>query len=254
MGGRFAGRVAAVTGGGSGIGAAVARRFAAEGAKVAILELAIEHAEGVRGEITDRGGAAVALATDVSSPASVSAAFAAIADRIGSLDVLVNCAGITLPAPLREMTDEQWRRVLAVNLKGTFLCAQAAAAVFRARRSGRIVNISSIALLGGPLGRVNYTASKAGVLGLTRALAMELAQYDVNVNAVAPGAVDTPMTAKAQTRERWQKVREVTPLGRIGRPEDIAAAVLFLASDDASFITGQCLFVCGGRSILGDAP
>lgn len=253
MTGRFAGRVAVITGAGSGIGAATARRFAAEGASVGILDLDRAGAGAVAAEIGAGGGTALALATDVAERASVEAAFAEIERRLGPIGVLVNDAGITRPAPFAEMTDAQWQAVLAVNLKGAFLCAQAAAAGFRERRAGRVVNLSSMAILAGPLGRANYTTSKAGVVGLTRALALELGPFGVTVNAIAPGFIDTPMTAAAQSPERRQRVLEITPLRRLGRPEDVAAAIVFLASDDASFITGQCLYVCGGRSILGDA-
>ncbi len=244
---RFKDRVAIVTGGGSGIGAATARRLSAEGAAVIVADANEAGAAKVAGAIEAAGGRAQALACDVSRKADAQAAVERALKTWGRLDVLVNNAGITRDATVKKLTEEQWDTVLAVNLKGTFLCCQAAMIPMMERNYGRIVNTASIAVLGN-FGQANYAASKAGVIGLTRTLALELARYQVTVNCVAPGATDTPMFAGVP-EEVKQKVVGGIPLRRMAKPEEIAALHAFLASDEAAYITGQVVFCDGGSSV-----
>jgi 3-oxoacyl-[acyl-carrier protein] reductase len=243
----LAGRVALVTGAGSGIGEATARRFAADGATVVVNDVDGERARAVAGAIEKAGGAARAVGADVTRRADVEAMVGRVVAELGRLDVLVNNAGINRDAMSHKMTEEQWDQVLAVNLKGTFLCAQAALPRMRERGWGRVINTSSIGSLGN-IGQANYAASKAGVIGLTRTLALEYAKYGVTVNCVAPGAVMTPMLAGVPDPIR-EKITSQIPVGRIADPAEIAALHAFLASEDAGYITGQVIFVDGGMSV-----
>ncbi len=243
----LAGRVALVTGGGGGIGEATARRFAADGAVVAVNDVDLDRARAVAAAIAKDGGRAVAVGADVTRREEVERMVARIVAEHGRLDVLINNAGINRDAMSHKMTEEQWDQVLAVNLKGTFLCAQAALPRMRERGWGRVVNTSSIGALGN-IGQANYAASKAGVIGLTRTLALEYARHGVTVNCVAPGAVMTPMLAGVPEAIREKIVARI-PVGRIAEPREIAAVHAFLASEDAGFITGQVLFVDGGMSV-----
>jgi len=243
----LAGRVALVTGAGSGIGEATARRFAAEGAVVVVNDVDAERARAVAGAIQKTGGAAHALAADVTRRDEVERVVAGIVAEQGRLDVLINNAGINRDAMSHKMTEEQWDQVLTVNLKGTFLCAQAVLPRMRERAWGRVVNTSSIGSLGN-IGQANYAASKAGVIGLTKTLALEYAKYGVTVNCIAPGAVMTPMLAGVPDPIR-EKITAQIPVGRIAEPAEIAAVHAFLASDEAAYITGQVLFVDGGMSV-----
>jgi NAD(P)-dependent dehydrogenase (short-subunit alcohol dehydrogenase family) len=243
----LAGRVALVTGAGSGIGEATARRFAAEGAVVVVNDVDGDRARGVATAIGKDGGKAAAVQADVTRRDEVERLVAGIVAEHGRLDVLINNAGINRDAMSYKMTEEQWDQVLTVNLKGTFLCAQAALPRMRERGWGRVVNTSSIGSLGN-IGQANYSASKAGVIGLTKTLALEYAKYGVTVNCVAPGAVMTPMLAGVPEQIR-EKITAGIPVGRIAEPREIAAVHAFLASDEAAFITGQVIFVDGGMSV-----
>jgi NAD(P)-dependent dehydrogenase (short-subunit alcohol dehydrogenase family) len=244
---RLEGRVALVTGAGGGIGAATARRFAREGATVVVNDVDMELARPVVTELQKEGARALSIAADVTARTDVEAMVDHVVGEFGRLDVLVNNAGVNRDAMSHKMTEEQWDQVLAVNLKGTFLCAQAVLAGMRERGWGRVINTSSVASLGN-IGQANYAASKAGVIGLTRTLALEYAKYGITVNCVAPGPVMTRMLAGVPEAIREKIVAKV-PVGRIARPEEIAAVHAFLASEDAAFITGQVLFVDGGMSV-----
>jgi 3-oxoacyl-[acyl-carrier protein] reductase len=243
----LAGRVALVTGAGSGIGEATARRFAAEGAVVVVNDVDGDRARAVATAIGKDGGKGAAVEANVTRRDEVERMVAGIVAEHGRLDVLINNAGINRDAMSYKMTEEQWDQVLTVNLKGTFLCAQAALPRMRERGWGRVVNTSSIGSLGN-VGQANYSASKAGVIGLTKTLALEYAKYGVTVNCVAPGAVMTPMLAGVPDQIR-EKIPAGIPVGRIAEPREIAAVHAFLASDEAAFITGQVIFVDGGMSV-----
>ena len=244
---RLQGKVALVTGAGSGIGAATARRFAREGALVAVNDAKAEGLEAVAGDIRAAGAKALVIAGDVAKKADCGRMVEQTMEAFGRLDILVNNAGINRDAMAAKMTEEQWDAVLAVNLKGTFLCAQAALPGMRERAWGRVINTSSIGSLGN-IGQANYAASKAGVIGLTKTLALEYAKYGVTVNAIAPGPVMTAMLAGVPDAIKDKIVAQV-PVGRIAAPDEIAAVHVFLASDDSAFITGQVLFVDGGMSV-----
>ncbi len=244
---RLEGKVALVTGAGSGIGEATARRFAREGAIVVANDVDVEMARSVVTDLQRDGVRALAVGADVTKRAEVEAMMNHVVGEFGRLDVLVNNAGINRDAMSHKMTEEQWDQVLSVNLKGTFLCAQAALARMRERGWGRVINTSSIGSLGN-IGQANYAASKAGVIGLTRTLALEYAKYGITVNCVAPGPVMTRMLASVPEAIREKIVARV-PTGRIARPDEIAAVHAFLASEDAAYITGQVLFVDGGMSV-----
>jgi 3-oxoacyl-[acyl-carrier protein] reductase len=241
------GRVALVTGAGSGIGEATARRFAAEGAVVVVNDVDPARVRAVAEDLEKGGASALGIAADVTRRDDVEAMVGRVVQDLGRLDILINNAGINRDAMSHKMTEEQWDQVLAVNLKGTFLCAQAALVRMRERGWGRVVNTSSIGSLGN-IGQANYAASKAGVIGLTKTLALEYARYGITVNCVAPGAVLTPMLAGVPEPIR-EKITAQIPVGRIAEPREIAAVHAFLASDEAAFITGQVIFVDGGMSV-----
>ncbi|MFY1671146.1 3-oxoacyl-ACP reductase FabG [Plantactinospora sp. WMMB334] len=249
--GRFADRVAVVTGAAQGIGAATARRLAAEGATVAVVDLAVERARQAAEEIVGAGGRATGYGCDVTDGAAVSATFEEVVGAHGRLDVLVNNAGITRDNLLFKMPADEWDAVITTNLTSMFHCCQAAQRHMVPARYGRIVNLSSRSALGNR-GQVNYAAAKAGVQGLTATLAIELGPFNITVNAVAPGYIATAMTAATAERvgaspeEHQRHVAEQTPLRRVGQPEEIAAVIAFLASDDASYVSGQTLYVNGG--------
>ncbi len=249
---RLRGRTALVTGAGSGIGRAIARRFAAEGARVVVNDLRAESAGETLAELSEEAGdpaAGFSVAADVADPDQVRSMFAEVERRLGGLDVLVNNAGFE--DGIRDtlgIGDEAWSRMLAVHLSGTFYCTRAAVERMAPGKGGSIVNISSVAaLMGG--GMVHYSAAKAGILGMTRAVAADVGRLGIRVNAICPGFIETPMTATAGPLGAERAVAR-TPLGRTGRPEDVASTALFLASDEGAFFTGQGLSPNGGLLMI----
>lgn len=240
---RFQDKVVAVTGASRGIGRSIAEAFAAEGARVACIATTQAGADSAAASMGGTG-----FTIDMSDKAAVQAGFAAIEEKLGPVEILINNAGITRDTLALRMSEDDWDRVLDVNLKGAFLGCQAVMKGMMKLRRGRIVNISSIVGLTGAAGQANYAASKAGVFGMTYSLAKELGARNITVNAVAPGFIETDMTAELdETMREW--VKSTAPLGRLGSPDDIAQAVLFLASDAAGYITGQILTVDGGLTI-----
>jgi 3-oxoacyl-[acyl-carrier protein] reductase len=240
MAGRLSGRVALVTGGGRGIGRAICQLFAAEGARVGAADIDLGLAEQTVETLPVPG---LALQMDVSSKSAVGAGFAALVERLGPLDVLVNNAGILLSTNFENCSEEDWDRILAVNLKGTFMCCQAAIPLMKPRNQGAIVNMSSVAAKsGGFTGHPPYAAAKAGVSALTIGLARYLAPHRVRVNAIAPGVIDTEMTRTARHADLAARI----PLGEVGTAQDVAHCALFLASEEARHITGEIIDVNGG--------
>jgi len=240
------GKIALVTGGSRGIGRAIALRLAEEGAKVAINYAGNQTAaEEVKAIIEQHGGTAMIVQTDVSDSTAAAEMVARVHEELGGLDILVNNAGITRDTLLVRMKDEDFDAVINTNLKGIYACTKAAAKFMTKQRSGRIVNLSSVVGEIGNIGQTNYAAAKAGVIGFSKATAKEFAARHVTVNVVAPGFIDTDMTAVLKDSIR-EKLIEGIPLGALGKPEHVADAVLFLVSDAASYITGQVLNVDGG--------
>jgi len=247
----MAGRVAIVTGGGRGIGAATARILAAGGDRVAVVDLDLAPAEETAAEIRAAGGEAVGIACDVARRDAVEAAVGEVLGRFGQLDVLVACAGLTRDNLIHKMSEEDWDLVVATHLKGSFLMAQACQRPMVAQRYGKMVFTSSTSALGNR-GQANYAAVKAGLQGLTRTLAIELGPFGVNVNAVAPGFIETRMTRQTAERvgmdfeEMKRRAAQEIPVRRVGQPEDVGHVVRFLCSDEAGFVSGQVIYVAGG--------
>jgi 3-oxoacyl-(acyl-carrier-protein) reductase len=244
---RLKDKVAVITGAGSGIGEATAIRFAKEGAKVVINDVNMEAANSVLEKIKGNGGEAIVLQADISKKEEVEGMMQKVMENYGKLDVLVNNAGINRDAFAKKMTEEDWDLVIKINLKGTFICCQAAINTMGKQGFGRIINTSSIGSLGNP-GQANYSASKSGVIGLTKTLALECARNGITVNCVAPGATKTPMTVK-MPEDIFNMITQKIPLKRWAEPNEIANMHVFLASDEASYITGQVIFVDGGISV-----
>lgn len=242
---RLKDKVAIVTGGGQGIGKVTALTFAREGAKVAVADINMTAAQAVADEICAADGQAKAIFLDVSRAESVEAAVRTVQETYGRIDVLVNNAGITRDARMQKMTEEQFDAVINVNLKGVWLCSRAVAPIMIAGGGGSIINAASVVGLYGNFGQTNYVAAKSGVIGMTKTWARELGPNHIRVNAIAPGFTATEMIATVPEKV-LDSVRERTPLRRLGTPEDIANAYLFLASDESSFITGVTLSVDGG--------
>lgn len=243
--GQLENQVAVVTGAGRGIGRAIALRFAAEGADVAVVSRTAENSEKVAGEVRALGRKAWAYAVDVSDAAAVNAAAEKILADAGKADILVNNAGVTRDGLLMRMSDEDWDTVLNTNLKGAFLFTKAFARSFIKQRSGRIINIASIIGLIGNAGQCNYAASKAGLIGFSKSAAREMASRGITVNVVAPGFIETDMTAVLKEEMKAELLKKI-PLNFLGQPEDIAQAALYLAGPGSRYVTGQVLTVDGG--------
>lgn len=242
---RLKDKVALITGSARGIGRMAAERFLQEGAKVIIADLSKEQTDKALFQLREYDGNVLGLEADVTNAESVKYMFGEAVRYFGKVDILINNAGITADAQLHKMTEEQWDRVISVNLKGVFNCSKQAAILMAGQRMGKIINISSVVGLYGNFGQINYAATKAGVIGMTKTMAKELGRKNINVNAVCPGFIMTDMTAKMPP-EVLAMMKEKSPLKRLGSPIDIANACLFLASEEADFITGAVLSVDGG--------
>ena len=249
---RFDGQVAVVTGGGRGMGRAVSLRLALEGAHVVVAELIAEHGEEVAREIEQAGGQAIAVPADVSRLADIERLFAETASRLGACDILVNNAGIGVGKPALEYTEADWDRQMGVNVKAVFFCSQAAVRQMAPRRRGKIVNFASTsAFVSSSKPSVAYDVSKGAVRQMTISLAAEVAPLGINVNAVAPGTIETEMSRGSLSTEEgraWQLAR--IPMGRVGKPDDIAGVVAFLCSSEADYITGHVLVADGGWTLF----
>ena len=248
---RLKDKVAIVTGGGQGIGEGIALRLAQEGANVVIADLNLETANSVADKIKALGRQALAIKTDVSNSASVNQMVKQVLSTLGTVDILVNNAGYVAPAmtPFMKETEDYWNKVIAVCLNGVIFCSRAVVDTMIEKKSGKIVNIASEAARVGQQGQAVYSGAKGGVVAFAKAIARELARYNINVNCVAPGATNTPAFAAAPAEMR-EAAAKIYPLRRVAEVEDIANAVTFLASDEASFITGQVLSVSGGYTMI----
>ncbi len=248
---RLKGKVAVVTGGAQGIGEAYSLGLAQEGASVTVADVDAKAGERVVAEITKAGGKALFVRADVSRKTDVEKMLAETVKQFGGLDILVNNAAILFTAPVLETTEEMWDKLLAVNVKGSFFCAAAAAREMIKRKSGKIINISSIAAIGGQAGLCGYSSTKGAVLTMTRVFALELAPHNIQVNAILPGTTDTGMAKAAMADPNWTKqVLEGIPMKRLGRTKDLLGAVLYFASSDSDYCTGQTLIVDGGYSMV----
>lgn len=243
----FTERVAVVTGAGSSIGEATAHLLAAGGAHVVVVDVRSEAAKAVANTISAEGGQALPKAFNVADRDEVRNGMSDVLAQLGRIDILVNNAGALRDRQIKNVSRDEWRQVLSVNLGGTWNCTLAALTAMEEQGYGKIVSVSSRASLGN-FGQTNYASSKARIVGMARALALEKGPYGININAVAPGYVETPMTTGASPEVR-DRALKATPLQRLGKPIDLARPIAFLCSDEASYIPGQCLFVCGDRSI-----
>lgn len=242
-----AGKTTIITGGAQGIGLAISQRFARDGAKVAIWDIDEAAAQRTADELVAAGGKAIACRVDIADRAQVDAAIATVREAFGPISILVNNAGISNIVPFLDMTEEQWDRMITINLKGVFHCTQAVIPDMLAAGWGRVVNVSSSSTQSGAPYMSHYVASKGGVIGMTKALALEFADKGITFNNVPPGFIDTPLLRATLNDAAIEAQIEGSPMKRIGRPEDIAAACAFLASEDAGYITGHTLSVNGGR-------
>lgn len=248
---RLKGKVAAVTGGAKGIGEAYSTGLAAEGAHVVIADIDLKAGERVAQRINQSGGEATFVRTDVSLKEDAEKMIAETVKTYDRIDILVNNAGILFRAPVEETTEEMWDKLLAVNVKGLFFCSQAAANEMKKQRSGKIINISSIAAIGGQASLCAYSSTKGAVLPITRVFALELVDYNIQVNAILPGTTDTGMAEEAMKDPEWtRQVTESIPMKRLGRTTDLLGAVLYFASPDSDYCTGQTLIVDGGYSMI----
>lgn len=248
---RFIEKVVIVTGSGRGIGKAIALAFATEGADVVVnVSRSIDEMSEVVREIEALGRKALGIVADVSKWSGAENLIKGAINHFGKVDIIVNNAGIARPAMCYKMSEEDWNAVIEVNLKGTFNCIRVIAPHMIRRRKGKIINVSSIAGRDGMIGNINYSASKAGINGITRTAAKELGRYGINVNAVAPGLIETQMTKWLKQPKFRDKYLPRIPLGRFGKPEDVASLVLFLASDESNYINGQIIAVDGGMTMV----
>lgn len=238
-------KVAIITGSARGIGREIALLFAKEGANPVIVDIDLEEAGKLSREINSCGRDSIALKVDVSDQKSVEEMVSKVTEKYGRIDILVNNAGITRDSLLIRMKEEDWDKVLAINLKGTFNCTQSVSKIMIKQRSGKIVNIASIIGLNGNTGQANYAASKGGVIALTKTAAKELGRRGINVNAVAPGFIDTKMTQVLTEDMKNETIKDI-PLGKLGLPGDVASLVLFLTSEDSAYITGEVIRIDGG--------
>lgn len=245
----FDNRVAIVTGSAQGLGSAMAKRLAKEGVKVVVADFNLEKVHEVVAQIKNDGGDAIGFKCDVTNREEVKELGEKVIEHYGRLDILVNNAGITRDASFKKMTDEQWDAVLAVDLKSVFIVSQELQKYMEANKYGRIINISSVVGLSGNFGQANYSAAKAGVVGLTKTMSIELGKHGITVNAIAPGFINTDMT-KVIPEDVKNKMIASIPVGRAGEPEDVAAAVAFLASDESGFISGVTLSVNGAMYLV----
>jgi len=248
--GRLQDRVAIVTGGAGGIGKATAVKMVREGASVIIVDILPAETKQVANELNALGGKARGMIADITRKDEVDQVIKQAMREFGKVDILVNNAGIVLPALLEDVKEEDWDRVVSVNLKGTCFCTQAMLPIMRKNRYGKIINIGSRASLG-KTDRTVYAATKAGLIGVTRTWALELAPYNINVNYVGPGPIATELfkSVNPAESEKTKAIIRGIPLGRMGQPEDVANLIAFLGSDEASFITGQAIFICGGITV-----